>query len=90
MTGLPFRQSLSMTDPINNPGHYNSGDIECIEAIKAAMSTDEYFGYLRGNCIKYIWRYREKNGLEDLQKAEWYLRRLIQEFEFDPFSDPLA
>ena len=79
-----------MTDPVNNPDHYSSGDIECIEAIKAAMNMDEYLGYLRGNCIKYIWRYRYKNGLEDLRKAEWYLRRLCQEFEFDPYSDPLA
>ena len=55
-TGPLSHQFPSMTDPINNPGHYNSGDIECIEAIKAAMNTDEYFGYLRGNCIKYIWR----------------------------------
>jgi len=79
-----------MTDPVNNPDHYTSGDIECIYAIKAAMTTNEYFGYLRGNCIKYIWRYRQKNGLEDLRKAEWYLRRLCNEFEFDPFNDPLA
>jgi len=79
-----------MTDPVNNPGHYTCGDIECIDAIKAAMTSDEYFGYLRGNCIKYIWRYRYKNGLEDLRKAKWYLRRLCNEFEFDPYSDPLA
>jgi hypothetical protein len=54
------------------------------------MNMDEFLGYLRGNCIKYIWRYRQKNGLEDLRKAEWYLSRLCNEFEFDPFNDPLA
>lgn len=79
-----------MTDPVNNPVHYTCGEIECIEAIKAAMTSDEYFGYLRGNCIKYIWRYRYKNGLEDLRKAEWYLRRLCNEFEFDPYKERLA
>lgn len=80
---------LMMTDSIN-PLHYKSGDIECIDAIKASMTTSEFLGYLRGNTIKYIWRYNQKGGLEDLKKAEWYLRRLILEFETDPFSDPLA
>lgn len=73
-----------------NPLHYRSGDIECIEAIKAPMTQDEFLGYLRGNCIKYLWRYRQKNGAEDLRKAQWYLNRLINEFEYDPFNDPLA
>jgi len=51
---------------------------------------DEFLGYLRGNSIKYLWRYRQKNGAEDLRKAQWYLNRLITEFELDPFYDPLA
>ena len=80
-----------MTDPVNAPAHYQSPNgVECIDAIKAAMTTEEFFGYLRGNCIKYIWRYRQKNGLEDLRKAEWYIRRLISDFELDPYEDPLA
>ena len=79
-----------MTDSVNHPSHYTTGDIECIDAIKASMTMNEYLGYLRGNSIKYLWRYRQKNGIEDLRKAEWYTRRLIQEFELDPFSDPLA
>ena len=79
-----------MTDSVNHPSHYTTGDIECIDAIKASMTMNEYLGYLRGNSIKYLWRYRQKNGIEDLRKAEWYTRRLIQEFELDPFNDPLA
>lgn len=81
-----------MTDSVNHPSHYTTGDIECIDAIKASMTMNEYLGYLRGNSIKYLWRYRQKheNGVEDLRKAEWYTRRLIQEFELDPFNDPLA
>jgi len=78
-----------MSSPIN-PAHYTSGDIECIDAIKAQMTQDEFLGYLRGNNIKYLWRYRQKGGAEDLRKAEWYLRKLISEFELDPFNDPLA
>jgi len=79
-----------MTDTINSPDHYSSGDVECIEAIKSSMTMEEFLGYLRGNCFKYLWRYRMKGGTEDLRKAEWYLRRLRNEFEYDPFNDPLA
>lgn len=62
-------------DIVNKPAHYNSSGIECIEAIKAA--TGEHFeGYLQGNIIKYTWRYRYKNGIEDLQKAQVYMKWL--------------
>lgn len=64
-----------MTDPVN-PSHYK-GDIECIDAICAAMSSAAFEGFLQGNIIKYIWRYRHKNGVEDLKKAQWYLLLLI-------------
>lgn len=62
-----------------NPSHYKSGEIECINAIKASMSTIEFKGYLKGNVQKYLWRYDKKNGLEDLQKAQWYLNKLVSE-----------
>jgi hypothetical protein len=80
---------MQMSDAIN-PAHYSSGDFQCIDAIKASMTTEEFFGYLKGNCQKYVWRYRQKGGVEDLRKAQWYLNRLIHEFEIDPFSDPLT
>jgi hypothetical protein len=60
-----------------SPKHYG-GEIECIECIKASMSKIEFMGYLKGNIIKYTWRYRHKNGLEDLQKADVYLQWLIK------------
>lgn len=66
-------------DPVNHPDHYTAGGIECIEAIKASMSAIEFAGYLKGNCMKYLWRYQNKGGLESLQKCEWYLKRLIAE-----------
>ena len=69
-----------MADSVNNPSHY-AGKIECIECIKAQMSYEEFKGYLRGNSIKYMWRYNRKNGVEDLQKAEWYLKRLQKEIQ---------
>ncbi len=68
------------TDNVNSPPHYNKNNIECIDAI--ASATDNGFEYyLQGNIIKYLWRYRYKNGVEDLKKAEWYLKKLILEKE---------
>jgi hypothetical protein len=67
------------SDPVN-PSHYKQGGIECIEAMKVALGGG-FLGYLRGNAIKYLWRYDKKNGVEDLKKARWYLDRLIQEEE---------
>jgi hypothetical protein len=62
---------------VNSPPHYKQGDVECIEAIKAATG-DGYQGYLQGNIMKYIWRYRAKGqAINDLKKAEWYLKELI-------------
>lgn len=61
-----------------NPSYYK-GSVECIEAIKASMTGTEYAGFLKGQVIKYVWRYANKNGLEDLVKAEWYMSRLIKE-----------
>ena len=67
------------TDPVEQPDHYNKGAIEAIEAIKASMHPQEYKGYLKGNCLKYLWRYEYKNGVEDLRKARVYLDWLIKE-----------
>jgi len=67
-----------MKENVNQPSHYQGG-IECIEAIKASMSKEQFKGYLKGNVMKYLWRYDRKNGLEDLQKAEVYLGWLIKE-----------
>mgnify|MGYP003651288501 CR=1 FL=1 len=64
-------------DMVNHPIHYNKAGIETIDAISAA--TNEGFKYyLQGNILKYIWRYEYKNGVEDLEKAQWYLNKLIE------------
>ena len=68
------------TDMVNSPPHYNKAGIECIDAIAAATG-DGYEYYLQGNIMKYLWRYRYKNGTEDLKKAQWYLAKLIEEVE---------
>jgi len=67
-------------DMVNNPSHYNQAGVEAIDAIRAATGEGFEF-YLQGNIIKYLWRYRYKNGAEDLKKAEWYLKVLIEEVE---------
>jgi hypothetical protein len=73
---------LTDYDPVESPVHYNTGSIECIEAIKASMSDTEFKGYLKGNAMKYLWRYDYKGKpVEDLQKAQWYLARLTEEIE---------
>lgn len=64
-------------DFVNNPPHYTSGPVECIEAIEASMPPAAFKGFLKGNVIKYVWRYENKNGAEDLEKAQWYLNRLL-------------
>jgi hypothetical protein len=66
-----------MHDPVNSPQHYASGAVECIDAIEASMSAEAFKVFLKGNIQKYVWRYEEKGGVESLQKAQWYLTRLI-------------
>ena len=67
-----------MTDPINHPEHYTQSDIECIDAIKAALTPEEFRGYCKGNVVKYIWRERLKGQNESVAKAAWYANRLLE------------
>ena len=71
----------SKPDNVNHPKHYLKGGLECIQVIKAQLTPEQYEGYLYGNVIKYMWRWKEKNGLEDLRKANHYLDWLIKEVE---------
>ena len=70
--------SDEVVDAVNSPPHYKSGGIEAIEGIEASMGPEAYAGYLKGNIMKYMWRYERKGKpVEDLKKARWYLDRLI-------------
>ncbi len=71
------RQDIDFCEAVDHPGHYTFGGIECIDAIQSSMSANQFAGYLKGNIMKYIWRYEAKGGVEDLRKARWYLDRLI-------------
>lgn len=64
-------------DNVNNPSHYNKGGVECIYAIESSMTKEAFCGYLKGNVIKYMYRYENKGGVESLKKAQWYLSKLI-------------
>lgn len=68
-------------DIINKPSHYTQTGIEAIDYLKSTMPKEAYQGFLEGNVKKYMHRFRFKNGIEDLKKANWYLNKLIKELE---------
>ena len=71
-----------INDVVNHPSHYTQGGIECIDAITAAtVGKTGIEAVCVANVVKYLWRYEEKNGPEDVKKARWYLERLINELE---------
>lgn len=79
-----------MTNPIT-PDHYQQGDVECIAALDSCLQNLRGAeAYCTGNAIKYLWRWKDKNGLEDLKKARWYLDRLIATQEILAQLPPLA
>ena len=67
-----------------NPSHYSSKAISCVDILESTFTNECLVGFYTGNIIKYVYRYRNKNGLEDLKKAEWYLNRLITDALLGP------
>ena len=71
--------SLHVPDVVNHPSHYTNGKVECIDAIESAtVGKTGIEAVCVANVIKYLWRYEDKNGLEDIKKAQWYLNKLIE------------
>lgn len=72
-----------MTDEVNHPHHYCFGGIECIDAMKACSSREEFLGYLRLTHMKYNWRVNQKHGdpVIDAKKAQWFWDRYVQELK---------
>lgn len=69
---------------VNHPSHYTSGSVECIDAIDSAVTGLEgYQAVYTAQVLKYVWRFKRKNGIEDLKKARWYLDRMITKMEED-------
>lgn len=65
-------------DRVNHPKHYLEGGIEVYDFIQAKLNKEGLEGYLIGNILKYVSRYKYKNGVEDLKKAQWYLNKVIE------------
>ena len=77
-----FDKPASKPDMVNHPAHYTAGGIECIDALKAAtVSLEGIEAVCTANAIKYLWRWKNKNGVEDLKKSIWYINRLIEELD---------
>ena len=72
------KEAYGNLDMVNEPPHYNQAGIECIDAIQAALTPEEFRGYCKGNNLKYTWREQYKNKTEDLRKAAWYLDKLLK------------
>ena len=69
---------MSDLDTVNHPKHYTQGKIECIDAIESAVADlSGLDAVCTANVIKYVWRWKHKNGSQDLRKAQWYLNKLI-------------
>lgn len=69
-----------MNDNVNSPLHYQRGGLECIDVIRAELGIG-FIDYCYGNAIKYLWRWREKNGIEDLKKCHKYIEWMIESTE---------
>lgn len=61
---------------VNHPSHYNQGGIECIDAMVSAFGKEAVENFCLCNAFKYVWRNRDKNGFEDIDKAIWYLTKI--------------
>ena len=83
LNGIPLDELMKYAhkeideDVVNHPPHYNQAGIEALDAILAATNEGSEY-YLQGNIIKYLWRYRYKNGSQDLEKALFYLNKMIK------------
>ena len=65
-------------DFVNHPPHYTQGEVECIDAIRAALGADGFHAFCKGQVMKYLWRADHKgNRTEDLRKAQWYTERML-------------
>ena len=69
---------MSNFDVVNSPKHYADSSIECIDAMEAAYGTEAVMWFCVCNAFKYQWRFKKKNGLEDIRKAQWYQNKYIE------------
>lgn len=66
------------SDPVNHPSHYTQGGVECIQAMQAAFGAETVQSFCLCNAFKYIWRANLKNGIQDIEKAKWYINKYLE------------
>lgn len=67
-----------MADNVNHPAHYETGKFECIDVMKETQGIEATMDFCVCNALKYIYRHRNKNSIEDIKKADWYLKKYIE------------
>lgn len=77
-TDEEFDRIMTKHDPVNHPSHYTQGNIECIDAMKAAYGKESVMHFCKCNAFKYQWRFDKKNGEEDIKKAQWYQNKFLE------------
>lgn len=69
-------------DNVNNPQHYaGSTSLECIEVMRVIFGDKAVYYFCLCNSFKYLWRYKNKNGEEDIKKSKWYLDYVLHDIE---------
>lgn len=67
-----------VNDNVNHPSHYETGSFECIDVMLEIQGKEAVKNFCLCNAFKYIYRHNNKNGLEDIQKAKWYIDKYIE------------
>ncbi len=78
------KYKAELVSAVNSPQHYTQGNMETIDMIKESLTEEEFSGYLKGNILKYVCRYKHKGmPLKDLMKSQWYLEKLVKEQKYN-------
>lgn len=67
-----------MADIVNHPSHYETGKFECIEVMEETQGKEAVMDFCICNALKYLYRHKRKNGIEDIKKARWYIEKYIE------------
>ena len=71
----PDIPNVPIDNPVTHPSHYTQGNIQCLDAMEAAFGKEQLAIWCKLNAFKYIWREEHKNGIEDIEKAIFYLNK---------------
>lgn len=74
----PIIKAADVTTDAVNPAHYKTGKYECIDVMIETLGIDFVKGFCIGNAFKYLYRFKHKNGVEDVKKARWYIDKFVE------------